>query len=802
MATQANPVEAAAQHYAPQSGAAAPQDPPKEIQDKLWWLLNDLQRNDEIPRRYEVRDILKRRLFFRGAQYWFWNDDFNMWMPPSQAPQGLNDNSEAPAFQHVTNIFQAYCASLCSVISQNNTQSRFWPEDVEDQRDLRTAKKASKWTDYVHRKNDWQNRIDEATYYMCTDGFLASCTRFVSDAERFGTEQQNVLGMVETPVGAPMVECLECGYSAEGSTEAQPSCPDCGQPLADVPQQTTMTPKIVGQIDIPKGQEVVDIVPALQLRRSMMADKQEDCLYMDWVTDIDKAQAMDAYPEKATAINSSAGGDADNGTANTYERIARRVLYLGSGRYTGVALTDMGTFHRCHIRRKAFYRIGGHSDTEQKPCLQCQMMAAYPKGVYVVFFNDVFCEAKNESMDEKWESMHTMPGEGQLRETLVSAIIPIQEQLNDAINLLFEICMYGVPEGFADSNLLDYEARNEQGAQAGNVTPVTLAPNQVIGQKLMFTPAVEPSAAMMKYIELLFSSIPQFLTGAFPALFGGDTGANDTASGIAIQRNQALGRIGRAWRRLQVFLANTDAKIVRLFAKNRTENANVPKVGATGEYESDTITLEDMQGNVMAYPEIDGQYPVLESDVRSLLISLFNGNNPLFVSVASDPTNLENIFRYMGTKGIQVPGEQQRKKTYKDIEQLSQTAPEPSGQIGQDGKPILVPSVKPDPDVDDLNIAGQTAKKWLTSDAGLALQGTPGYENVVAYSKACTQLAKMEILKQAIAAQGLSGQGPAGDLAGAEAMQPPPHHVPGKTGANGSTTGPAAGEGEAPQGEQ
>lgn len=770
---------------APQSS-----NPPIEIQNKLWWLLNELQRNDEIPRRYEVKDILKRRLFFRGAQYWFWNDDFNMWLPPSQAPLGLNDNAEAPAFQHVTNIFQAYCASLCSVISQNNTQSRFWPEDANDEQQIRTAKNASKCTDYVHRKNDWQNLIDEATYYMCTDGFLGSCTRYISDAERFGSDTQHVMGAKEVPVGEPQVACANCNYQAQGTTAEQPSCPQCGEPLTDIPQETMQVPYIAASIEIPKGQEVVDIIPALQLRRTMMADKQKDFLYMDWVNDIDKADPMSTYPDKAAKINSSAGGDADNGTANTYERIARRVLYLGSGRYTGVALTDMGTLHRAWIRPKAFFRIEGHSDTEQAPCMRCQLLQAYSKGVYVVFFNDVFCEAKSESMDERWETMHTMPGEGQIRETLVSAIVPIQEQLNDAINLLFEICMYGVPEGFADSNLLDYEARNETGAQAGNITPVTLAPNQNIEQKLKFTPAVEPSVAMMKYIEMLFSSIPQFLTGAFPALFGGDTGANDTASGIAIQRNQALGRIGRAWRRLQVFLANTDAKIVKCFAANRTEDVNMPKKGASGDYENDTIALEDMQGNVTAYPEIDGQYPVLEADVRSLLLNLWNGNNPLFVSVASDPDNMENIFRYMGTKGIQVPGEQQRKKTYKDIEQLAQSAPvpEPQGQVGQDGQPIMLPSIQPDPNVDDLNIAGQTAKKWLISDAGLAVRDSnpPGYANVLAYSKACTQLAKMEMLKQAIASQGLAGQGPVADLAGAESMQPPPHQMPAKPQAEGA----------------
>ena len=765
-----------------QQPTQAPQDQlTDELKKRLWWLLNELQRNDEIPRREEVRDILKRRLFFRGQQYWFWNDDIGCYMPPDQAPLGLNENSPAPSFQHVTNIFQAYASSLCSVISQNNTAARFWPEKPSDPADIQTAKNGSKAIDLIHRQNDWQNRVDEATYYMCTDGFIGGFVRYVSDAERFGTNEQHIYGTQETTIGYPMVECPQCGYADMDSTENQPTCPDCGAPLQDVPPETAQIPQHLGTIQIPKGQEVISIVPALQLRRTMYSDNQPDFLYMDWVTDIDKAVAMSTYPEVADAINGSAGGDSDGGTANTYERIARRILYLGSGRYTGVALTDLGTFHRAWIRPKAFYRIEGHDDNEPTPCTRCQLQQLFPNGVHVVFFNDVFCEAKNESMDEKWESMHTMPGEGQLRETLVSSIVPIQEQLNDAINLLFEICMYNVPEGFADTELLDFEARGEQAAQAGNVTPVKLAPNQNIAQKLMFTPAAEPSMAMMKYIEMLFSSIPQFLTGAFPALFGGDTGANDTASGIAIQRNQALGRIGRAWRRLQVFLCNLDGKAVKCFAKNRTEDVEIPKLGQTGDYESDTLRLEDLKGNVTAYPEVDAQYPTLEADVRSLVLNLWNGMNPIFMSVAQVPENLETIFRYMGTQGIEVPGEDQRKKTYKDIQQLTQGQPVPTQQLNpQTGQPVLVPSVQPDPDVDNLQVAADTAKKWLISDTGLQMrdENPAAYQNVKLYAQACAQLQKQHELQQAIAGQALQGQGPAADLGGAEAMVPPPHQKP------------------------
>jgi hypothetical protein len=782
----------------PQQTQAPPNpDPPEELQIALWTLLMDQEREDEIPRRMEVLEILKRRLFFRGEQYWWCDETQGLWYPPNVCPPTMsNEEFEAnqPAFRHVTNIVQSTLLGLCSVLTQNNSASRFWPEKASDPNDVATAKQASKVSDFVHRNNDWPNRLDEMSYYMGTDGFLGGYVRYVSDAERFGTDEHDILAAMPVPIGPPTVNCPNCGFGDEGTTEAAPTCPDCGEALQDQPPPTAMVPQHVGTIQIPRGQEVISIVPALQLKRTMWADEQKDFLYLEWITDLHRAKAIQTYPDKEDKLRGGGEGDGGTGTASSYERIARRILYLGTGRHSGMILKDLGTFRRCWIRATAFFSLAGHSDQESAPCVRCQLQQLYPDGVYVVFFNDVFCEARNEGMDKRWETMHTMPGEGQLRETLISAIMPIQEQLNDAINLLFEICMYGVPEGFAHDSLIDQEARSAQTANAGNITPVTVPAGGNIDALLKFTPATEPSEGMMKYIDMLLNSIPQMLSGYFPALFGGDTGGNDTAQGIAIQRNQAMGRIGRAWRRMQIFCANLDGKAVDCFAESRTEDVEVPKENESGDFDSDTIQLKDMQGNVTAFPEVDAQYPILQSDIRSLVLNMWNtvGDNPLFMQVASDPNNLEYIFRQLGMNDIEIPGEQQRIKTYRDIQQL--TAPgqqpiqappipaQPPGPMNPQGTPAqpgpLLPSVQPDPDVDNLQVAGQTAQTWLISDAGMeAAQANPaGYANVKAFKKACDQLVKQKELQTALAAGAMQDSGPAKDLGGAEAMEPPPNH--------------------------
>ncbi len=741
------------------------------------------ERADEIPRRWEIKQIVKRRLYFRGEQYWWYSDSSYMWNPPNQPPINMPDY-EQPAFQHVTNIIQPTLGGLQSVLSQNNTQAKFFPKSVKDPISVATAKQATQVVDLIHRNNDWKNKIDEVTYFMGTDGFIGAYVRYVSDAELFGAEEQDVYGAEEVPVSDPMAAC-SCGYVAPGTTEENPTCPDCGEPMQDIPAQTAQVPKYMGTISIPNGEEVITIVGALNLKRNMWADDQKEFLYLEWIGDVHKARAMGKYPHAAQEIKNSSGVDGGtSGTSDTYERTARRLLYLGTGRQIGTVMQDLGVMRRAWIRPDKFQTIE-NQETRQA------LLTLFPKGCHAVFYNEVYCESKNESMDEKWETMHTMPGEGQVRETLISSLMPIQDQVNDGTNLIFEQCMNGVPETFADQNTMDFEARSEQGAMPGNTTPVDLQPGQDIRSKIMVGEAVEPSEMLKAYVEWLVGPISQFLSGYFPALFGGDTGGNDTAAGIAAQRNQALGRLGRAWRRLQIFCANVDGKAVKCFANYRQQDVQIPKSTNSGSFDADFISIKDMQGEIVAYPEVDAQYPTLQSDVRSMLLQWFEGANPLFMAVAQQPENMEYIFDELGATNLQVPGQQQRKKTYGDIEKMLQEQaqeippmPQPPPMPGEPPQPPpqpqFIPSVKPDPLVDNLSVAMQTAKDWMISDAGIeaSTQNPNGYMNVRAFINACDQLQKQQEFQTATVSQAIQGNGPAADLGGAEHISSPPSNNP------------------------
>lgn len=777
MASTPNPLM---NQVSPSTAQPSPQDQygpnlenlPEELWRELWNVLMEMEREDVMPRLREIRAVTQRRLFFKGDQYWWWNDTQQVWMGANQTGtvMPMDSGQQQPTFQHVTNIYQATGVSLMTVLSQNSIPARFWPQSARDPRDVNTAKQATRIVDLIHRNNDMQNKADDATYFMWNDGFVGAWVRYESDGERFGWDDQPVTAPQDITLSDAGVTCPACGYSEMGVGEdASPTCPECGEPLQPSPPQTASVDMPTGEVQqIPKGQECIDLYGALNLKRSMVADKQEDFEYLELVTDLQKSRAKSMFPHVADAIGSAGAGFATSNPTEGFEKMARTLLYMGPGQLVGMYYDKLGTLRRVWIRPCAFERI---VDETRKS----QLLQLFPQGVCATFYGSVYCGAKPECMDDAWETMQSMPGEGGFRESLGSAVLPLQQQYNDCSNMIFEQGMYGTPQGFIDKDIIDAEAYTEQGAMPGNVTFTKsgMGANGNLNNRIMFTQAIEPSQALIEFRGELLGPILQFISGNFPALFGGDTGSNDTASGIAQQRNQALGRIGRSWRRLQVMWANLDAKAVRCFANNRTQDVETAILGDGGDYQSDWIRLEDLQGKFVAYPELDQQYPVLQSEVAAKLDALAQTQNPAILSVMMDPDNMEFFFQREGLVDVVIPGDDQRKKTYKAIDILITQQPQPI--MDAMGQTDFIPSIQPDPLVDRLDIAHDTARKWLLSDAGIAAQtdNPPGYLNVRAYMMACDQQAKQIAFRQAVAAQGLTGTGPAADLGGAEDIPSP-----------------------------
>ncbi len=279
---------------------------------------------------------------------------------------------------------------------------------------------------------------------------------------------------------------------------------------------------------------------------------------------------------------------------------------------------------------------------------------------------------------------------------------------------------------------------------------------------------------MIRHQQDLIGPVAQFLTGLFPAVFGGSMEDVKTASGYAIARDQAMGRLGLVWRRTKQFYADVLLLAVDCFRKNRPEDVEIPLLGPGGVLDARTIRAVDLKGNIAVHPEADETFPRLKSQQRGVLQQLFGINDPVLQRALTEPANLGYIKNVLGLAEMVIPGEDSRNKQLREIQQLLAGAPimltvpasasgyeraqhaaplqtktteEPSIGSGAENQspvtshqsPVLVlPSVAVDQLLDDHAVEFEECKRWANSEAGQSARMTnpAGFANVRAHTEA------------------------------------------------------------------
>ncbi len=756
---------------------------PDNLQFALKGLVDELARENIYARRQEIRKVRQARLFWKGKQYIWWSERDQAFHTPFDTSwtESSEPGDDMPRYQYVTNIYQPFGLSLMAALSQSVPQTRLFPESPTDERDITTARAGTKVIEYIERTNDARGLLQDTAFYLYTDGKVGGYVRYVVDSQRFGNSIQDVFepaDVVLTPAHAVCPDCAwegvppdpfappppsepvedselpegdegrsteavgarhvvplpsaTAGWDEPGLNPRTPACPQCGAALgADdiTAAETVRVPRLVGVERVPNGQEVISIVGALELKTPLWAREQFEFPYLIWSIEAHISKLKAAYPHVADKIiPGGIGGDQE------YERIARLTVAQGSTMFeqTGDVLVNLVTFQRAWLRPWAFYAIDDVATRNE-------LLSLYPDGCYVAFAGETYCESRNENMDDHWRVLHAMPGDGQDRPALGESLISVQERLNDLANIAIETYEYGIPSTFVDAEIIDLEALEEQTNSPGAIYPVHPRPGQPVGAGFFSTPQAMLSPDLMRHMADLFGPIAQFLTGAFPALFGGEMENQKTATGYAMARDQAMGRLGLPWGRIRRFYSDLMLLALECFRRNRVEDLQLPVVSSSGDWSAETIHLADLAGRVRVYPEADENFPVSWSQQRQSLFQLLGllGNDPTFKQAMSDPENMAVLKRLVGLDDLALPGDESRVKQFREIERLLTEPP----QIFTDsltGALRIEPSIRPDVFADDHAAELATCRRWMSSDDGQrARQSNPqGFANVRAHAMA------------------------------------------------------------------
>jgi hypothetical protein len=356
--------------------------------------------------------------------------------------------------------------------------------------------------------------------------------------------------------------------------------------------------------------------------------------------------------------------------------------------------------------------------------------------------------------------MHAMPGDGSSgRPALGDALISVQERFNTLSNLQIETYEYGIPPIYADSEVLDFDALQSQTAEPGAHYPAKAKPGQSLAAGFFQPQAARVPPDLAGHAADLMGPVAQFLTGAFPALFGGAMTNTSTASGYAMARDQAMGRIGLVWRRMKFFHADLMLAAVDCFRKNRPGDVEVTLLGPGAAFESKWIRLVDLKGELFSYPETDEQYPTQWADQRTVLMQLMANPDPRLQAVLGDPSNLGLLKRLIGLDELVIPDEESRTKQYREIAQLLQEQPVVRADSGTGAEQVL-PSIVPDEFADNHAVELDACKRWFSSDAGqiAKIEAPAGYANVRAHAQLHEQFLRKQQIEAAQPAQSARGQ--------------------------------------------
>ncbi len=712
---------------------------PDRLQEALRRLVFQFSTESELSRRQEIRRIKQAHQFWRGLQYLWWNErDQNWHLPFEQKLVNESSIDSMPRYEFVTNIYQAFGLSLISVLSQDVPRVRFFPSSAQAEEDVAAAKAATEVAGLVERNNRIGNLIVDEAFNLWTDGKVGAYVRFVVDGQRFGFHPETEIGAREVKLGDDVYVCPDCGAEAPGATANSPappisapspmSCNECGALLTEenfVAAETISVPAAQTRLRVPNGQEVITIVGGLELKTPPWANDSHEYPYLQWNMEVHQARLKAAYPHAADKI----GSPVANGMQE-YERLARLAQSQGGPLTEGGDFNpNLITFQRTWLRPWAFFALEDKS-------LRDQLLELFPDGAYVAFAGDAYCESRNENMDDHWRVLHALPGDGSSgRPALGDSLISVQERFNTLSNLQMETYEYGIPPIYADSEVLDFDSLQSQTAEPGSHYPARAKPGQSLASGFFQPEPAQVPPDLAEHAAGLMGPVAQFLTGAFPALFGGAMPDNSTASGYSMARDQAMGRIGLVWRRMKFFHADIMLLAVDCFRRNRPNDVEVTLLGAGAAFESKWIRLADLKGNLFSYPETDEQYPTLWSQQRAVLMQLMGSADPQIQSVLAHPENMALIKRMIGLEEFVIPDEESRTKQYREIGQMVGEAP----VIKRDdtsGVELTLPTVMPDEFADNHAVELEICMRWFSSDAGQVakIEAPSGYANVRAHA--------------------------------------------------------------------
>lgn len=445
---------------------------------------------------------------------------------------------------------------------------------------------------------------------------------------------------------APLIQCMNCGYQ--------------GPP--QVNQSTEQLPQIVGFDSTPKGSICQEFYSGLQVKVPAFASKQEDCGYLllEFMQSVGMLRSL--FKESAGKIQ---GRRADR---EPWQFLKTPLQYFNQ-------IPDNAANVSClWLRPWQFYEIGQGEDEITQALLK-----QFPDGCYALFINEEIMGVWPEKMDDHWTISDNPFSKYIYARPLGENAATIQDIRAELTELELQTIEHGIPETFADPNVLDFEKYGEGQSKPGMVTQAKPKAGKSLGDAFY----VSKPAILSQEVDPFRASVDrdlQFVTGAYPSIYGGAGGGSETATEYEQSQAMALQRLGTIYSIWGNFRAQFQSRSV-------TEYANVLKAlgrderfvkRQAGGFVNTWIRSSELTGKIgRCEPENTDRLPVSWAQQSDKIMQYMTSGVPEVIGVLTNPNNAELLKKAAGVPDLYIPGEEARERQLKELVWLAQGVPVP-----------------------------------------------------------------------------------------------------------------------------
>lgn len=736
----------------------------EEEKNRLKELVNHYEDEDRDVRDRQIRTWRRLKLLWGGFQKVWYSEvahDWRIWDEQQASDVNSQDYYDKPI-----NVFRAYLESIIAALSTVIPPIKCYPDDADNPLDVSTAKAGDKIAELISRHNDVSLLWLHALYIYCTEGMVA-CYNYSDEDDKYGTYEKDNYEDVEEMRESSI--CPRCGATMDGaeaasfynglSDEYDPSdeditiqnlinqdkklCPECLMAVdPTVTQEPITVSRMVGKTKHAKTRQCMEVYGGLYVKVANYAKKQSETPYLGFSYETNFVFARDRYPDIRDKIASGTGGSDE-----PYARWGR-----SNPQYQGEIPRDTVTCRNYWIRPEAFEYF---EDKEEAKKFKKKL----PNGAKIVLVDDEFAEACNESLDDHWTLTHNPLADFLNHDPIGLLLTSIQEITNDLVSLTLQTIEHGIPQTFADPQVLNFKAYSQMETVPGGIYPATPKSGKSVGDGFYEVKTSTLSAEVLPFANKM-QEFGQLVSGAMPSLFGGQIGGSGTASEYSMSRAQSLQRLQSTWKMFTVWWKTIFGKVIPAYIKTVQEDEKIVKRNEFGNFVNILIRKAELEGKIGSVEiEANENLPMTWNQRRDMITKMLEANNPQILSMLAQPENLPLIWESIGISDFYVPGEDDRNKQYAEIKQLLNSEPlvmplAPEAELmametGVEAQPMEEPSVEVDPIIDNHMIEFEICRKWAVSEAGqLAKVDNPlGYKNVLLHAmqhKMFMQQAMME----------------------------------------------------------